>query len=80
MYTTFRSGWSLRSGSKRRADAPGLATLLPGRRTVLPMIKGVAIAALVLAAASLADQQLSYGRYTDAALKLVREIDHSFRR
>jgi len=44
------------------------------------MIKGVTIAALVLAAASLVDQQMSYGRYTDAALKLVREIDHSFRR
>ncbi|EIG62307.1 hypothetical protein [Bradyrhizobium sp. WSM1253] len=44
------------------------------------MIKGMAIAALVLAAASLADQQLSYGRYTDAALALLREIERSFRR
>jgi hypothetical protein len=45
-----------------------------------PMIKGVAIAALVLAAASLADQQLSYGRYTDRVLAMLREIEHSFRR
>lgn len=44
------------------------------------MIKGVAIAALVLACASLADQQLSYGRYTDAAVALLRDIDRSFRR
>jgi len=57
-----------------------LATLLLGKATVLPMIKGVTIAALVLAAASLADQQLSYGRYTDAALAMLRQIDHSFRR
>ena len=57
-----------------------LASLLLGKATVLPMIKGVTIAALVLAAASLADQQLSYGRYTDAALAMLRQIDHSFRR
>jgi hypothetical protein len=44
------------------------------------MIKGVTIAALMLAAASLADQQLSYGRYTDAALAMLRQIEHSFRR
>jgi hypothetical protein len=44
------------------------------------MIKGVTIAALVLVAASLADQQLSYGRYTDRALAMLREIEHSFRR
>ena len=44
------------------------------------MIKGVAIAALVLAAASLAHQQLSYGRYTEAALRLLRKNEHSFRR
>jgi hypothetical protein len=43
------------------------------------MIKGAAIAALLLAAASLADQQLYYGRYTDAALALLRQIQHSFR-
>ncbi len=43
------------------------------------MIKGVAIAALVLAA-SLADQKLSYGRYTDRVLAMLREIEHSFRR
>jgi hypothetical protein len=44
------------------------------------MIKGVAITALVLAAASLADQQLSYGRYTDRVLAMLREIERSFRR
>ncbi|WP_256465249.1 MULTISPECIES: hypothetical protein [unclassified Bradyrhizobium] len=44
------------------------------------MIKGVAITALVLAAVSLADQQLSYGRYTDRVLAMLREIEHSFRR
>ena len=43
------------------------------------MIKGVAIAALVVAAAILADQQLSYGYYTDAALALLRQMQHSFR-
>jgi hypothetical protein len=43
------------------------------------MIKAVAIAALVLAATCLADQQWSYGQYTDAALRLLREIKQSFR-
>jgi len=44
------------------------------------MIKGVTIAALVLAAASLADQRLPYGRYTDAALAMLGQIEQSFRR
>jgi len=43
------------------------------------MIKGVAIAALVLVAGSLADLQLSHGRYTGRALAMLREIEHSFR-
>jgi hypothetical protein len=30
------------------------------------VIKGIGIAAILLIAASIADQQLSYGRYTDA--------------
>jgi hypothetical protein len=41
---------------------------------------GMAITAFVMAAASLADQQLSYGRYNDVALALLRDIEHSFQR
>jgi hypothetical protein len=43
------------------------------------MIKGMGIAAILLIAASIADQQLSYGRYTDATFAVLRQIRHSFR-
>ncbi|UVO40727.1 hypothetical protein KUL72_32595 [Bradyrhizobium arachidis] len=45
--------------------------------TLVDMIKGIAIAALVLASASLADQ---HGCYTDAAVALLRDIERTFRR
>jgi hypothetical protein len=43
------------------------------------MIKGLGIAALLLVAASVADQQLSHGRYTDATFAVLRHIRQSFR-
>lgn len=42
------------------------------------MLKGAIIAALVLTIASQVDQYLSYGRYTDGAFAMLREIRHSF--
>ena len=42
------------------------------------MIKGIAIAAIVLFTLSIVDQQLYYGRYTDTALAMLRQIRHSF--
>jgi hypothetical protein len=42
------------------------------------MIKGVTIAAIMLFAISIVDQQLYYGRYTDATFAMLRQIRHSF--
>jgi hypothetical protein len=41
------------------------------------MIKGFAIAALALLGASQVDQYLTNGRYTDAAMAMLRQIRHS---
>jgi hypothetical protein len=43
------------------------------------MIKGFAIAAVVLFGASQLDEYLYNGRYTDAAMSMLRQIRHSFR-
>ena len=43
------------------------------------MIKGFVIAVLVLLGASQLDQYLTHGRYTDAAMSMLRQIRHSFR-
>jgi hypothetical protein len=43
------------------------------------MIKGFAIAVLVLLGAAQLDQYLTDGRYTDAAMSMLRHIRHSFR-
>jgi hypothetical protein len=43
------------------------------------MIKGFAIAVLVLLGAAQLDQYLTHGRYTDAATSMLRQIRHSFR-
>ncbi len=43
------------------------------------MIKGFAVAALVVLGASQVDQCLTHGRYTDATLAMLRQIRHSFR-
>jgi hypothetical protein len=42
------------------------------------MIKGAAIAALILTIASQLDQHFSNGRYTDATFAMVRQMRHSF--
>ena len=42
------------------------------------MLKGAAIAAVMLITASLLDQLLSNGRYTDVAFAMARQIRHSF--
>lgn len=43
------------------------------------MFKGFAIAVLLLLAASQLDRYLTHGRYTDAAISMLRQIRHSFR-
>ena len=43
------------------------------------MLKGFAIAVLVLLGASQLDQYYNAGHYTDAALSILRQIRHSFR-
>ena len=43
------------------------------------MFNGVVIAALVLLGTSQLDQYLTHGRYTDAAMSMLRQIRHSFR-
>jgi hypothetical protein len=42
------------------------------------MLKGAAIASLVLAIACQLDQYFSNGRYTDVTLAMLRQIRHSF--
>jgi hypothetical protein len=42
------------------------------------IIKGFTIAALALLGASQVDQHLTSGRYTDAAMAMLRQIRHSF--
>ena len=42
------------------------------------MLKGAAIAAVMLVTASLIDQYLSNGRYTDVAFAMLRQMRHSF--
>ena len=42
------------------------------------MLKGAAIAAVMLTTASLIDQYFSNGRYTDVAFAMLRQIRHSF--
>jgi hypothetical protein len=43
------------------------------------MLKGFAIVVLLLLGASQLDQYLTHGRYTDAAMSMLRQIRHSFR-
>jgi len=43
------------------------------------MFKGILVAVLVLLGAALLDQYLTHGRYTDAAVSMLRQISHSFR-
>jgi hypothetical protein len=43
------------------------------------MFNGLVIAALVLLGASQLDQYLTHGRYTDAAMSMLRQIKRSFR-
>jgi hypothetical protein len=42
------------------------------------MFKGFVMAALMLLGASQLDQYLTHGRYTDAAISMLRQIRHSF--
>jgi hypothetical protein len=42
------------------------------------MIKGTFIAAVMLFVVSQFDQHFFYGRYTDAALAMLRQMRHSF--
>ncbi|MEH2542470.1 hypothetical protein V1278_004510 [Bradyrhizobium sp. AZCC 1577] len=42
------------------------------------MFKGFVIAALMLFGASQVDHYLTHGRYTDAAISMLRQIRHSF--
>ena len=43
------------------------------------MFKGFVIAVLVLLSAAQLGQYLTHGRYTDAAISMLRQIRHSFR-
>jgi hypothetical protein len=43
------------------------------------MFKGFLIAVLLLLGAAQLDQYLTHGRYTDAAISMLRQIRHSFR-
>jgi hypothetical protein len=42
------------------------------------LLRGFVIAAFVLLGASQVDQYLTHGRYTDAAMSMLRQIRHSF--
>jgi hypothetical protein len=42
------------------------------------MLRGFVIAVLALLGASRLDQYLTHGRYTDAAISMLRQIRHSF--
>jgi hypothetical protein len=42
------------------------------------MIKGSCIALLVLVIAWQIDEYLTFGKYTDAALAMIRQMRHSF--
>ena len=52
--------------------------LMAAERDQFVMLKGAAIAALVLTIASQLDQYLSNGRYTDVAFAMLGQIRHSF--
>jgi hypothetical protein len=43
------------------------------------MFRGFVIAVVLLLGASQLDQYLTHGRYTDAAISMLRQIRHSFR-
>jgi hypothetical protein len=43
------------------------------------MLKGFVIAVLLLLGVSQVDQYLTHGRYTDAAMSMLRHIRHSLR-
>jgi hypothetical protein len=43
------------------------------------MFKGFVIAVMMLIGAAQLDQYLTHGRYTDAAMAMLRQIKHSFR-
>lgn len=43
------------------------------------MFKGFAIAVVALVSTAQVDQYLTHGRYTDAALVMLRQIGHAFR-
>jgi len=52
--------------------------LMTRAQDICVMLKGAAIAALVLAIASQLDQYFSNGRYTDVTFAMLRQIRHSF--
>jgi hypothetical protein len=52
--------------------------LMTRAQDISVMLKGAAIAALVLAIASQLDQYFSNGRYTDVTVAMLRQIRHSF--
>jgi hypothetical protein len=66
----------------RLSPQPAAGAVLNLRSIVHPrsttMIKGIAIALFALGILSQFDQALFYGRNTDAALRLVREISRAF--
>ncbi|HZE54679.1 MAG TPA: hypothetical protein VE111_15630 [Bradyrhizobium sp.] len=43
------------------------------------MLHGIAKAVVIIGLAFIADQFVSDGRYTDATLSMLRQIEHSFR-
>jgi hypothetical protein len=68
------------SDSEFRNDLkPGPARLAVSSTKEARMLKGFAIAVLALLGASQLDQYYYAGRYTDAALSMLRQIRHSFR-
>lgn len=42
------------------------------------MFKGFAVAVVALVSTAQVDQYLTHGRYTDAALVMLRQIGHAF--
>jgi hypothetical protein len=62
---------------ERRAESATALARSSQVRTV--MLHGIAKAVVIIGLAFIADQFVSDGRYTDATLSMLRQIEHSFR-
>jgi hypothetical protein len=88
MYLIFYRKVSVKSQNKTRWVPMALcpraeaATALPGssraRTGQALMLNGIVKAAVIVGIAVMADQFFADGTYTDAALSMLRQIEHSF--